>query len=152
MRSASTLSANGHVLAWYCIDTLLQTIHKQAAKGKGKATTPESLAPDGDETRAHRLHLMLVSSVSAVPLALLSKVLDEIRGIIVDGRTRTSGDGLEEKRELVEALFGEIMEKVGDREKEFVIRWWQAHEDEFRFLDGKTSQSERGFALEAARL
>ncbi|KAI6123479.1 hypothetical protein EDD16DRAFT_1691528 [Pisolithus croceorrhizus] len=62
-------SASGdHALAWFCIDSLLTAC---------KASSP---AFDGD--RVHRLHLALVSSVSSLPLALLSRVLSFVDGII----------------------------------------------------------------------
>jgi hypothetical protein len=46
------------------------------------------------------------------------RVLDEIRNIIVNvGEPR-------EKKELTDELFAEILENVGDREKEASMRWW----------------------------
>ncbi|KAI6114154.1 hypothetical protein F5141DRAFT_1195176 [Pisolithus sp. B1] len=79
-----------------------------------KASSP---AFDGD--RVHRLHLALVSSVSSLPLALLSRVLSIVDGII---------EGIENDDikcdELLEALFQEIINNVGDAEKEFAVRWW----------------------------
>lgn len=99
-------SASGdHALAWFCIDSLLTAC---------KASSP---AFDGD--RVHRLHLALVSSVSSLPLALLSRVLLVVDGIIEDVENDdTKCD------ELLEALFQEIINNVGDAEKEFAVSWW----------------------------
>jgi hypothetical protein len=75
------------------------------------------------ENRRHRLHLSLISTVSSLPLALLPSALAEIRDVV----KKHDGEGEDhrrKKKELTDALFREILEKVGDREKEFVIRWW----------------------------
>lgn len=70
------------------------------------------------------MHLTLLSTIPSVPLELLSGILDEIRGIII-------GEEEEQKREeLVEALFKEIEEGVGDREKEYVVWWWGRFREE----------------------
>ncbi|KAI6133421.1 hypothetical protein EDD16DRAFT_1881813 [Pisolithus croceorrhizus] len=72
---------------------------------------------DGD--RVHRLRLALVPSVSSLPLALLLRVLSVVNGII-EGITN---DDIK-CEELLEALFQEIINNVGDAEKEFAVRWW----------------------------
>jgi hypothetical protein len=66
----------------------------------------------------HRLRLMLISTVPSLPLPLMIRVLDEIRDIIVN-----MGEVLV-RTELADALFVEILENVGDREKEASMRWW----------------------------
>lgn len=127
-------------LAWYCIRTVLDTIRDLSPpasewdrKGKAKARVKDEKTAD----RVHRLHLMLVSSVSSLPLPLMLKALDEIRllilahpqqsdesGVIAD----TSGETRPGKREeLLDALFTELLEKTGDREKEAGIQWWYRH-------------------------
>jgi hypothetical protein len=68
--------------------------------------------------RLHRLRLMLISTVPSLPLPLMIRVLDEIRDIIVN-----MGEVLV-RTELADALFVEILENVGDREKEASMRWW----------------------------
>lgn len=80
---------------------------------------------------------MLIATVPSLPLALLARVLTEIRAIIIactpiQGQVAPLGAaGAEGRRkELVEALFGEILERVGDREKEFVLRWWYDNQEE----------------------
>ena len=59
-----------------------------------------------------------MSSLPALPLPLFSTFLDHTRGII------TATPGRENRIELVEELFKQIMERVGDSEKEFAMRWW----------------------------
>jgi len=46
--------------------------------------------------------------------------------------------GGDKRKELVEELFKEILERVGDREKEFVLRWWYEVREEMVgvILDG----------------
>lgn len=89
-------------LAWFCINCILTAI---STLGR-------------DDERKHRLHLILVSCVPAVPLALLPRLLDPIRSAI--------DTALEDqkRKELIDALFVEINERIGDREKEYMIRWW----------------------------
>ncbi|KAH7910858.1 hypothetical protein BJ138DRAFT_1172912 [Hygrophoropsis aurantiaca] len=107
VRSAST--SGGPALARFCIDKLLDIIRAAAA----------SAPPDDDRLR--RLHLTLISSVSALPLSLLPHALDAVEAVLQS----ESDPG--RRRELVEALFGEIMERVGDREKAYALRWWSEH-------------------------
>lgn len=66
----------------------------------------------------HRLRLILVSCVPAVPLALLPRLLEPIR-LAIDTALED-----QKRKELIDALFVEINERVGDREKEYMIRWW----------------------------
>lgn len=53
-------------------------------------------------------------------------MLDEVRVIIIDHPSSADDKGVGDsvKKELVEALFAEILERVGDREKEYTLRWW----------------------------
>ncbi|KAF9561067.1 hypothetical protein CPC08DRAFT_635895 [Agrocybe pediades] len=126
-------------LAWYCIQLILDTIHELSPaapepvnpKGKGK----EIQSMDNNNTdRIHRLHLMLISTVSSLPLPLMVRALDEIRVFISAYPRNGSGDGKEQtektkKEELVHALFHELLEKTGDREKEAAIRWWYKYRE-----------------------
>jgi hypothetical protein len=99
---------NRYALAWFCVDSLLGAIHNLSISESARSA----------EERLHRLHLTLISTVPSLPLTLLPRVLDNIRMII----TRHS-DG-ERKKELIQALFDDIVEKVAEREKEFAMRWW----------------------------
>jgi hypothetical protein len=51
------------------------------------------------------------------------------------------GDG--RRKELVEELFREILEKVGDREKGLVMRWWyDVREELVGSVKGKGAEGE----------
>jgi hypothetical protein len=91
-------------------------------KGKDKARDD---AEDRSVERVHRLHLVPISMVSSLPLSLMSRVLEEIRNTIT--AQPFDSDAMAEesagrRKELVEALFSEFLEGVGDREKEAAIR------------------------------
>ncbi|KAE9405702.1 hypothetical protein BT96DRAFT_915910 [Gymnopus androsaceus JB14] len=93
------------VLAWYCIEELLGAIRNLR----------------DNREQQHRLHLTLISCVSALPLALLGRVLDEVN-IVLSASSRSESDltalqSEEQNRaELVQALYRE--------RKEYVLRWW----------------------------
>lgn len=89
-------------LAWLCISSILAKCNE--------------LPPDLN--RRHRLHLALISSLPSLPLTLLPQALSAVKDVI-DG---IPNDAM--RKELVEALFREIMENVGDREKEYAVHWW----------------------------
>jgi hypothetical protein len=84
----------------------------------------------------HRLHLTLISTLSALPLSLVSKASEEVYRIITTiKRTTTSASVVPtptplsaittttRKRELTETLFREIL-GVGDRETRYAMSWW----------------------------
>ncbi|KAJ7264013.1 hypothetical protein B0H12DRAFT_1102480 [Mycena haematopus] len=124
MRSASASAhsrnsadlADGHALAWYCVDALLEAIQLSSANAHTNSSESE---------RLHRLHLTLVSVVPSLPLDLLPRVLEEIKTVLTTAQS-------EKAAELVDATFVEISERVGDREKELVLRWWYKNRDLFR--------------------
>ncbi|KAH9480173.1 hypothetical protein JR316_0006771 [Psilocybe cubensis] len=137
--SASTVTSDerpddSYTLAWYCIQLILDTIHELSplpkdAKGKGKARSDDN---DQNAERLYRLHLVLISTVSSLPLSLILRALDRIRSLILeypqdDTRDTTTPEGKGKKAELVAALFSELLEKTGDREKEAAMRWWYKH-------------------------
>ncbi|KAG1822504.1 uncharacterized protein BJ212DRAFT_1328449 [Suillus subaureus] len=99
----SAASAADLSLAWFCIDCLLAAV---ASVSKH------------DNERKHRLHLTLISCVPSVPLALLPRLLDPIRSFM------DAAQDEKKRQELIDALFAEIKVRVGDREKEYIIRWW----------------------------
>jgi hypothetical protein len=98
-----------YALAQFCLDALITAL----------------LDTSSDAGQKHRLDLALISSVSSLPLALLPGALDKIQHVI----TNTRGDGA--RREMVDALFREMMERVGDKEKSFVVQWWGENSSKF---------------------
>ncbi|KAF8208718.1 hypothetical protein K438DRAFT_1961289 [Mycena galopus ATCC 62051] len=115
--SASAHGANaadgggGYALAWYCVDALLGAIHAP-------------LLADADRERRHRLHLTLISVLPSLPLNMLPRVLEEIKTILTARGEELDADSGGKVSELVDATFMEISERVGDREKELMMRWW----------------------------
>jgi hypothetical protein len=114
-------------LAWYCIESLLDMIRKLTPPGRGEGFGKNN----HNEARLHRLHLTLISTIASLPLPLMIRALEEICNIITtrarsDGGVGGVGDDTEaeRKKELIGALFAEILEGVGDREKEAAMRWW----------------------------
>ncbi|KAJ6557285.1 hypothetical protein DFH09DRAFT_1317424 [Mycena vulgaris] len=133
-----------YALAWYCIDALLATIHEFSLRDNDQN-------PSTVDDRLHRLHLTLVSVVPALPPNLLPRVLEEIRTILTT-RGSAQSDSRETK-ELVDATFVEVSERVGDREKEYVMRWWYDNRSSFsRAADetpGITARAERAEQLQS---
>ncbi|KAJ3747067.1 hypothetical protein DFH05DRAFT_770744 [Lentinula detonsa] len=108
-------------LAWYCIDELLCAIR---SLGNDKLQLEQK----------HRLRLTLMSCVSALPLSLLGRFFEEINDILkVDIGSKDNLDNTvdlvqreRDRTELIQALYREISEMVGDREKGYVLSWWSA--------------------------
>lgn len=104
----------------YCVYSLLDII-----RSLGCAPNSPSASTSGVESpsyeRRHRLLLSLISVVPALPLSLLPRVLNEICSIVSPTYADAGGAG---RKELVEALFEETSEHMGDKEKEFVMGWW----------------------------
>ncbi len=80
------------------------------------------LSEADDAQRRHRLRLVLVSTLSALPAAVLPDGLNAVSDAI-------QGSKDEERWELVREVFKEIMENMGDREKEYCLRWWEEQRD-----------------------
>ena len=162
-------SDTSYILAWYCVQLLVDTIRdlsplsytSQNPKGQGPPTPKEKLA-DGpadsdsmkagadDDDRIHRLSLMLISTISSLPVTFMLRALDEVYNIIISAYSYSSpspsqdgGSGgvvdngnkegsqqserKRRKKELLEALFSEILEKIGDCEKEAAMKWWYTY-------------------------
>lgn len=129
MRSASSSShtinaadtaALGH--AQVCIDLLVAAI--QTVEPSSSSPPPKSSEFD-DQDQAHRLNLTLISTLPSLPLPVLTRTLGLIRDILL-----SLPAGSDARKELVEDLFAEILERVGDREKEFAMKWWYEHREE----------------------
>jgi hypothetical protein len=110
-------SAEALALPQFCVDTLLSAIHNILATS-AQSSPPTSNARD----RLHRLHLTLISTLSSLPLALLPRTLCTIRSIILSLPAKVDED--KRRNELIKELFKELLEKVGDKEKELAMRWW----------------------------
>ncbi|KAG6819776.1 hypothetical protein H0H93_008783 [Arthromyces matolae] len=132
--SISGSIAEPNSVGWYCITLILDRIRDLNSKG----TVLNGPVTNALDQRLHRLHLTLISTVSSLPLTLMIRALEEIRSMIMKRRQSDSGVEsvvVEEERrrqkELVDALFMEISEKVGDQEKEAAMRWWYANRHAF---------------------
>lgn len=68
---------------------------------------------------------MLVSSLPAIPLRLLPRGLEEIRKCIIDENDKGR------REELAGEVLKEILERVGDKEKVIVMKWWQSNRESF---------------------
>ncbi|KAJ7075880.1 hypothetical protein B0H15DRAFT_612967 [Mycena belliarum] len=115
-------TADMYALAWYCIDALLAAIHDLSLSrdsGRSTSTVDEQL---------HRLHLTLISVVPTLPLKLLPRVLDEVKAVLAGHGAQTDSG---KAKELIDATFVEISERAGDREKEYVMRWWYDNRSSF---------------------
>ncbi|KAH9980191.1 hypothetical protein BGW80DRAFT_1163428 [Lactifluus volemus] len=100
----SSASASTPTLGQFCLSSLISTL-------SGLSTTE-------DAKRRHRLHLVLVSTLSTLPSVLLPDALSAVADAIRDSKG-------EDLHEMADEVFKEIMENVGDREKEYCLRWWE---------------------------
>ena len=122
VRSAGSCgTAEGDTLAWFCIQSLLDVLSTLSPHLATGSNSPVQ----GDAERAYRLRLMLVSSLPAIPLKLLPRGLEEIKKCIVDENEKGR------REELIDEVLKEILERVGDREKVIVMKWWQSNRDSF---------------------
>ena len=124
-------------LAWYCIETLIDAMHELSNNTDSGKTRDEGNAPPATDSHLHRLHLTLIATVPSLPLPLMLHVLDRIRDIILEKDLPCAGSDTgnaprERKAELVDALFREILERVGDGEKEVAMGWWYANLEELK--------------------
>ena len=126
-------------LAWYCVQLILDKLRDLTSPAHdGKAR--DDVVEDRSVERVQRLHLVLISMVSSLPLSLMSRVLEEIR--ITLTAQPDSDESAARRKELVEALFSEFLEGVGDREKEAAIRWWYQHRP--MLISGEEKGEEEG--------
>ncbi|CAE6452570.1 unnamed protein product [Rhizoctonia solani] len=91
-------------LGWFCVERLVDTLKQLTAKGPEK------------QDQILRLQLSLVSAISAVSTSKLLPVL----GVVYDQIIANSGS----QGTLAEAAYREIVERLGDREKDIALRWW----------------------------
>ena len=124
----SSASASTPAMGKFCISSLISLL--------------SSLSANEDAQRRHRLGLVLVSTLSALPLAVLPDALAAVANEMKDSKS-------EKRAELASEVFKEIMENVGDREKEYCLRWW---EEQREALEGSAEAKSGEGALTLARL
>lgn len=110
-------AVSSSALAQFCIAMLLEKVDTLSAPVPNQSGNDERIA------QLHRLRLTLISIISALPISLLADALDSIGRIISNALPADAGE--ERRQELIDALFKEILERVGDREKEFAMHWWE---------------------------
>ena len=121
---------------------------------KASAAAAAAATAADDDGRIHRLSLMLISTIPSLPVTIMLRALDEVYhiitsafsspspsqegggggggGVVVDNGNNEEGSQRSERRkrrkkELLEALFSEILEKIGDCEKEAAMKWWYTY-------------------------
>ena len=119
----SSASASTPAMGKFCLSSLLSTL--------------SGLSEKEDAQRRHRLRLVLASTLSALPLAVLPDALAAVADEIRDSKS-------EERTELAREVFKEIMENVGDREKEYCLHWW---EEQREALKGSVEATKGGLTL-----
>lgn len=112
-------SHNGLALARLCIEELLQAINSYSPPSMNASSSEDaSEETDAQIEELTRLRLALISLVPNVTIQLLPYLLQDIDRIICAEQDRRR------KRNLIDAVFDEILERVGDEEKEFAMCWW----------------------------
>jgi hypothetical protein len=141
--NVDTVPADTSSLAWYCIQLLLDNIqYKEGNKM--------------DEGRLNRLLLTLISSIPSLPLVLMLQALEEIKSIITSlsplSKSSTSSrpdmdDPMKKKiepSELAKALFDELIERVGYRERSTVMQWWYRNRSGLHLHNSSDASAEGG--------
>ena len=141
--STIPMHLTGDNLAWYCIMVLTDAIRELSSSSCATSSNDEKR-----RERLHRLHLTLISTVPSLPLKLTMRVLEEIlvalKGLpqIRTGENDCDATESKQRKELIEALFGQLLEGVGDREKQAAIQWWYQHEGELeQMISGSSKDS-----------
>jgi hypothetical protein len=123
--AGSSGSDLGDALAWFCVQSLLDAAKSaDMNEGSNRAQNAANEVVDGEHV--HRLHLTLISALPSLPLKLLPRGLEEMKSFIV------SEIDEERKKELVDAVLKETLERVGDQEKVIVMSWLLDNSDSFR--------------------
>ncbi|CAE6451576.1 unnamed protein product [Rhizoctonia solani] len=102
VRSASTYNPE---LGWFCVEKLADTLKQLTSRGSAEK-----------QEQILRLQLALVSAIPAVSTSKLLPMLNIVYNQIT---TNSAGRGT-----LAEAAYREIVERLGDREKDIALRWW----------------------------
>ncbi|KAL5635454.1 hypothetical protein ACGC1H_004296 [Rhizoctonia solani] len=104
VRSASTHEPD---LGWLCVEQLVSTLKQLVAKGSAV-----------NQDQILRLQLALISAIPAVSTTKLLPMLD----IVYDQITVNNAS----RGTLAEAAYREIVDRLGDREKDIALRWWMS--------------------------
>jgi hypothetical protein len=110
-------------LGWFCVEQLVVAIKQLAINHPGTCIEfpiIPSLWPWwwilGKSEQILRLQLALVSSISAVPTSKLLLALGAVYDQMLSNETSRGA--------LAEAAYHEIVERLGDREKDIALKWW----------------------------
>ena len=131
-----------------------QNPESQGTAYQKKPDEADTMRADDDD-RTHRLSLMLISTISSLPMTIMLRALDEIyiiinaysysssssprdkKSSVVDDGNKEEEEGSQsdserkrrrrKKKELLEALFSEILEKIGDCKKAAAMKWWYTY-------------------------
>jgi hypothetical protein len=98
------------VLAWICVDALLNALH--ASRAAALTHTPEQ----------ERLERALISTISAVNLPLLNKLLSVVERELITPK------GSSYMRDIAE----QVLSHVSDKQKDVAVAWWLDVRDRFR--------------------
>jgi len=103
---ASTLQDDG-ALAWFCVESLLAEIKQLQELNPGRKK---------QHTRLVLTAISLIPSLSFSPM-LLPRLLKEVEHLVM----REHGVG---RNVLLEAIYEEILRRVGDEQRQQVLAWW----------------------------
>ena len=95
-------------LAWHCVDSLRKEINNPELASNNPSATQHK----------QRLTLTLISLISAVPLRVLVPLAGLLDPLVLDILEEVA------RESYLEEIKKEIMERVGDSEKQFCLDWW----------------------------
>ncbi|KAF8610274.1 hypothetical protein BDV93DRAFT_517422 [Ceratobasidium sp. AG-I] len=111
-------SSSNDELSWLCIEELKVAINELSA-------TSDSKDSELNE-RILRLQLALISAIPAAPISKLLPLL----AIVYDQILHSASS----KDKLVKATYHEIIERLGDREKDIALKWWLKSNPDFEIV------------------
>jgi len=145
-------TAAAAVLPWYCVQLILDTI-EELPSSPSSSFPPPSQPPLSRTDCVHRLHLMLISTLPSLPLEILERCLESVRGVLVGYSKEVVEEGgrgkdEERKKELVRTLF-ELLSSdgMGEGEKEVGVKWWYENLELIRAVGGEMDKGGRGEQL-----
>jgi hypothetical protein len=156
MTSTTTTGVPGsdasYTLAWYCVQLLVDTIrdlsplsYTSQKNPKSQGTPPRKrLVEDadsntntmkaGDDDRIHRLSLMLISTISSLPMTIMLRALDEVYYIIIGAYSllpsRDDSGGVDDVDGNNKEGAEQSVNRKGKRKKELLeaaMKWWYTY-------------------------